>query len=69
MGCSVSAGSHTTSSVVGKPTAGHAHIQVFGAGGPIDDQDGLVDGDALGFVDRDRIGQGHVAGHIVGGQR
>lgn len=48
--------------------AGHAHVKVLGAGGPVHDDNGRVGGHALPFVDGDGVAEGDVFLDVGGGE-
>lgn len=52
--------------VVASP--GHADVEVFGAGGPVNREHALVDGETLAFVDGDGIGQPDVLVDVLAGE-
>ena len=49
--------------------SGHADVEMLGAGGPVDDEHALVDGESLSFVDGHGVGAGYVLLGVVAGQR
>ncbi len=53
--------------VVNVPSSAHADVEVLRCGVAVDDEDGVIDGEPLAFVDGDGVGEGQVFGGVVGG--
>src|SRR5207244_9594338 len=50
------------------PTSAHPDVEVLAGGGAVGEEHSAIDGDALGLVDGEGVGQGDVLGGVAGRQ-